>query len=375
MNIGFDAKRIVRNDSGLGNYARTLINNLNEIVDDDTTLSLYAPDKGSEQLRQQVNASERIRFVYPQALWPKSVWRSKLIVSDLRRDHIDVYHGLAGELPIGIKRSGIKSVVTIHDLIFMRHPEFFHWWDSKIYTAKFRRAVDEADRIITISECTKRDIVELGGVDPAKIDVLYQSCNQIFSVPASDEKKLEVCERYKLPSRYIINVGTIDQRKNILLAVKAMLLLPDDLKLVVVGHNTPYSLHVKHFVEQHRLGNRVLFLHNVPNADLPALYQMAECCVYPSRYEGFGIPVVEAIRSGIPVVACTGSCLEEAGGPDSLYVGPDDIEGMAHCMKQLLKGSDEREGRIARSQQYIKRFDGNDAAGKVLALYEKIYTL
>jgi len=372
VNIGFDAKRIVCNGSGPGNYGRTLINDLSEIVDKDIMLSLYAPDEGREPLRAQVKDSQRIRFVYPEHRWLKALWRSRSIVKDLQRDHIDIYHGLSGELPIGIRQSGIKSVVTIHDLIFMRNPEYYHWWDAKIYAAKFHKTVKEADRIIAISECTKRDIVELGGVNPDRIDVIYQSYGATFRYPANDEKKQEVKARYLLPPRYIINVGTIEERKNILLAVKAMELLPKDLSLVIVGRSTSYAQQVKHYVDKHHLGDRVLFLHNVTNDDLPAIYQMAEVCAYPSRYEGFGIPVIEAIHSGLPVVACTGSCLEEAGGPDCLYVNPDDVQGMAESICQLLHGAEGREQRILRAQDYIRRFEGNNVAEQVLRVYKSL---
>ena len=120
------------------------------------------------------------------------------------------------------------------------------------------------------------------------------------------------------------------------------------------------------------MAHRVHILNGVPNADLPAIYQMAEACVYPSRYEGFGIPIIEAIQSGLPVVACTGSCLEEAGGPDSLYVSPDDAEGMADAIRRSLKGAEGRDERILRSQHYVQRFEGTDVAGQVLKVYEEL---
>ena len=141
---------------------------------------------------------------------------------------------------------------------------------------------------------------------------------------------------------------------------------------MVVGRPTPYTDKVKAYVEKNNLGDRVKFLHNVPHEDLPAIYQMAEACVYPSRYEGFGLPIIEAIQSGLPVVACTGSCLEEAGGNDSIYVKPDDVYGMAEALKQVLQGAPGREERIKKSQQYVKRFEGNNVAQKVLDVYRKL---
>jgi glycosyltransferase involved in cell wall biosynthesis len=116
----------------------------------------------------------------------------------------------------------------------------------------------------------------------------------------------------------------------------------------------------------------VQILHGVSDAELPALYAGAEAFVYPSRYEGFGIPIIEAISCGLPVVACTGSCLEEAGGPDSLYVAPDDAEAMAAALRQVLLGAEGREQRILRSREYIRRFEGRDVAAQVIDLYRSL---
>ena len=175
-----------------------------------------------------------------------------------------------------------------------------------------------------------------------------------------------------LPERYIVSVGTIERRKNIILAVKAMRQLPEDVSLVVVGKPTLYADKVKRFVEQSGLADRVMFLHDVPADDLPAIYQMAEACVYPSRYEGFGLPVIEAIQSGLPVVACTGSCLEEAGGNATLYVDPDDVYGMAKAMRLTLKGAPGREERIEEGMRYVARFENADVARQVSDVYNRL---
>lgn len=372
MIIGFDAKRIVRNRTGLGSYGRNLINDMTDIVSEDTLLNMYAPDCGHEDLRNQVRTSSNTRFVYPQHPCVRSLWRTYGIVNDLKHDGVDIFHGLSGELPLGIHKSGIKTVVTIHDLIFLRHPEYYNRLDVMIYAWKFRKTVKEADRIIAISECTKRDIMHYGNVPADKIDLIYQSCSTRFKKREEKATLNDVKARYDLPQRYIVNVGTIEERKNIMLAVKAMQWIDEDISLVIVGRSTPYCETVKDYIAKNNLGNRVCILHNVGNADLPSIYQMAEVCVYPSRYEGFGIPVIEAIQSGLPVVACTGSCLEEAGGPHNLYVDPDDAEGMAKAIAQVLKGNDNREKRIRLSQEYIRRFEGNNVATQVLEIYSKI---
>ena len=369
MRIGFDAKRIVNNTTGLGSYARTLVNDLAEAADDATELRLYAPDAGNRQLRRQVVDSPLITYCYPRHAQLKWLWRTHGIVADLVADDVDVYHGLSGELPVGISKAGISSVVTIHDLIFLRHPEYYNPVDRAIYRWKFHRAVAEADRIIAISECTKRDIMYYGNVNPERISLIYQSCSTFFKLRESEDKLQDVNARYMLPPRYIVSVGTIEERKNVLLAVKALHRLPEDLSLVIVGRSTAYTEKVRRYIDENRLTDRVLILENVTNADLPAIYQMAEACVYPSRYEGFGIPVIEAIQSGLPVVACSGSCLEEAGGPDCLYVGPDDVRGMAESIRQVVKGAPGRDERVGRAQQYISRFEGNDVAKQMMEVY------
>ena len=361
--IGYDAKRIVRNGTGLGNYGRTLVNDIAQ-QDRQLDLRLYAPDKGRDELRGQIVAQDNVSFCYPhESALPcsKAWWRSKGVVRDLQRDHVQIYHGLSGELPFGISRSGIRSVVTIHDLIFLRHPEFYHWLDTKIYTWKFQQTIKEADHIIAISECTKRDIIEFGDVDESQISVIYQSCAPRFKVSSP-----------KYGERYILSVGSIEARKNILLAVKALPYLPEEVSLVIVGRHTTYTDQVIDYARTHHLDHRVKILHGVKNEELPDLYAGAEAFVYPSIYEGFGIPIIEAISSGLPVVACTGSCLEEAGGPDSLYVAPDDAEGMANAIRQVLRGAKEREERIERSQAYIRKFEGQNVAQQVIDLYHQL---
>ena len=154
-----------------------------------------------------------------------------------------------------------------------------------------------------------------------------------------------------------------------LLAVKALEYLPENLSLVLVGRSTDYAKTVRKYADHHGLGRRVVMRHDVTNDELPQLYAGTEAFVYPSRYEGFGIPIIEAISMGLPVVAATGSCLEEAGGPHSLYVSPDDAEGLAAAVRSVLRGASGREERINRCRDYIRRFEGQDVAQQVIRLY------
>ena len=368
--IGYDAKRIVRNGTGLGSYGRTLVNDLAPIMPD-VTLRLYAPDAGRDDLRCQVQSRENVRFCYPRHLrfrLQRDWWRMKGVVKDLRRDGVELYHGLSGELPEGLSAAGIPGVVTVHDLIFLRHPEFYPAIDAFFYKLKFRKMLREATRIIAISACTKRDILYYGDFPEDRIDLVYQSCSTRFSQPVSPSLLVEARRKYRLPQRYVLNVGTVEVRKNILLGIRAMAKLPADLHLVIVGRQTKYQKQLDAEIRKLGLGNRIHFLQGVPNTLLPAVYRQAEAFIYPSWYEGFGVPVIEAIQSGLPVVAATGSCLEEAGGPDSLYVDPDDADGAAAA---VLSAMENRTGMVERSRHYVRRFENQDVASQVLEVYGK----
>ena len=374
LTIGYDAKRAVSNGTGLGNYCRTLLNDLGTI---DTTDSfrLYVPDLGRDDLRSQLDMPRNMSFVTPANKLVKplrSLWRIKGIVNDLKRDGVDIYHGLTGELPLGLSEAGIKSVVTIHDLIFMRCPEYYNPVDVAIYKWKFRNAIRQANRIIAISECTRRDIMELGEIDDSRIDVVYQSCDTRFHLQVSPEQKQDVRARYSLPKRYVLFVGTIEERKNALLAAQALPYLSDEIHLVLVGRQTAYAKTITSFARQNGLANRIHMLSGVPTSDLYAIYQQAECFVYPSRYEGFGIPVIEAIQSRLPVIACTGSCLEEAGGPDNVYVDPDEPQEMAMAIKSITDNPDAARQIVTRSLDYIRRFENGNVAQEMLNVYRSL---
>ena len=374
MIIGFDAKRIVRNGTGLGNYCRTLINDMIR-CNNGKQLLLYTPDKGRDALRNQIIESENCKFVYPKKKKGKiyrSLWRTKKIVRQLVEDKVDVYHGLSGELPLGLKENGIKGVVTIHDLIFLRHPEYYHWIDRKIYTWKFHKTLKEAEHIIAISECTKRDILEFGDYNPEKISVIYQSCNPRFLQYPCKEDIVKTIQKYHLPEQYLLCVGTIEERKNLLLVIKALALLPDNIHLVAVGKQTKYTEKIKKAANNLGITHRLHLLSGVNDNELNVIYKKADIFVFPSRYEGFGIPIIEAIFSGLAVVACTGSCLEEAGGPHCLCVDPDDIKGMAKSIMHIINNKEERDERIRLSMEYVQQFKGADLASKMFDVYNCI---
>lgn len=375
MKIAFDAKRISHNSTGLGNYSRYIVNILSGYYPEHQ-YQLYFPSEGKSSLRAQIPVKRQIKDFYPKGLYTlfcfKSFWRSFGIVKDLKRNSSDLFHGLSNELPLGLRKSGIKSVVTIHDLIFIRYPQFYPWIDRHIYAYKFKKACQEADRIIAISEMTKRDIISYFHIPEEKINVIYQGCDKSFRQTVSADKKTKVREKYNLPEQYILYVGSIESRKNLLLVVKALGLLKEKVHLVAIGKQTPYTEVVKEHIQGLHLESQVSLLTNIPFDELPAIYQMASLFTYPSFFEGFGIPIIEALHSGVPVIAATGSCLEEAGGPDSIYIDPNNESEMSEAINRVLSDKDLALQMINKGKEYVTRFSDEKIASEIMNLYEQI---
>lgn len=373
MKIGFDAKRAAQNATGLGNYSRYIIGLLAGHADD-AELSLYVPDRHKTSLLDRLPSQERLKIVFPQSAWSAvpSLWRTWGITGRLQRDGIRLYHGLSNELPLNIRHArSLKSVVTIHDLLFLRYPEGYHAADRRLYNLKYRRSCLNADRIIAVSEFTKQDIVRYYGIRPERISVVCQGCDDVFRHPAGKDVQSEARAKYHLPEHYILSVGTVERRKNLMLLAKALRHLPEETQVVAVGRHTPYAREVQHFLQENGLGNRMHLIGNVAFRLLPAVYQMADVFVYPSRCEGFGIPMLEALCSGVPAIGCTGSCLEEAGGPDSAYVDPDDDKGLADALRDILNRPGRRERMIQAGHSWAGRFTDEEVLKQLLKVYEE----
>lgn len=368
MKIGFDAKRAAQNATGLGNYSRFVMRATKGLF----TRVAYAPKLPKDE-QTMADCAEIWRT--PATAWwrrLRSLWRVWGVTADIRQDGIDLFHGLSNELPLNIRRSGVRSIVTVHDLIFLRLPSCYPFFDRLIYNFKFRRACRQAHRIIAVSECTKRDIVHFYGIDPEKISVVYQGCDKAFSTPINAEKLVEVRKKYALPERYILYVGSIERRKNLKLIAEALTHLDDNYRVIAVGKRTPYAGEVEQFLRTKGIAHRLQMLHGVPFADLPALYRQATTFIYPSLYEGFGIPLLEALRSGVPVIGATGSCLEEAGGAHSIYVSPTDAVGLALAIKDTYHDLPLREQMIREGYAYAHRFDEENLVADLHAVYQRV---
>jgi glycosyltransferase involved in cell wall biosynthesis len=370
MRIGFDAKRAFLNNSGLGSYSRNLITGLSSNFPG-SDFFLYTT-KINPRLYQPASPNVHIRF--PETFIHRqltSFWRSYAVSELMIRDRIDLFHGLSHEIPFRFPSDGIKSVVTIHDLIFMRLPHLYKTIDRYIYERKFRYACQQADRIIAISRQTADDIVKFFGTDPDKIEVIYQGCHPKFYTPLTQEETDNIKTKYNLPESFLLYVGTIEERKNLLTLIRALHHGKIDIPLVVIGKKTAYTRKVLRFLDQHR-SVRTIFCDVVVNTDLPGFYQLADIFVYPSIYEGFGVPILEALASRIPVITSKGGCFSEAGGPGSLYVDPLNYRELADTILKVIRNSNLQERMVETGYQHALAFKEDTVAAKVMKVYEKV---
>lgn len=371
-NIGIDAKRAFRNFSGLGNYSRALIHGLSRLYPYNQYF-LYTPDYDGEGKWLDFSKGDNIKIVKPCGLYqaiPQALWRSAGITSNLKRDKIDLFHGLSGELPI-INLS-IPKVVTMHDVIFLRYPQYYKSLDRYIYEKKFRQACKNADKIIAISKQTADDLISFMDADPAKIEIVYQGCDKIFYTPPTTEKMRLVKEKYNLPDKFIVNVGTIETRKNLINVVKALKELPHEIKLVALGRATPYLEEVNHAVKELGLQERVQIIHNASFQDFPAIYKQAVVLTYVSVFEGFGIPVLEGLTIGTPVITSNLSSMPEAGGDAALYVDPLNPQEIAAHINMLLSSPTIVESIVEKGKMHAGKFKEEEVVSNVHKIYASL---
>ena len=370
--IGIDAKRAFMNFSGLGNYSRAFISAMSSYYPQRRYI-LYTPKNRLRPGMEDFLNSPQIEVRMPHglnALLSSMRWRSHTISRNIAADGVELYHGLSGELPLS--PISAKRVVTMHDAIFMRFPQLYKPIDRRVYAKKFAAACKSADKIVAISRATADDIIHYFGADPAKIEVIYQGCDRIFyNIPSQSDVEL-VRAKYSLPPKYILSVGTIEERKNLVTTVRALKELPSEISLVAVGRPTPYMERVKAAISELGLESRVQFIHGASFADFPAIYKGAEALVYISIYEGFGLPVLEGITVGVPVVTSNLSAMPEAGGDAVCLVDPSNSSLTAKALKEICYTPGFAEEMVRRGYAYSKNFVDTKMAASVNEIYDSL---
>ena len=365
MRIGYDAKRYYHNRTGLGNYSRTVVN------------AMRGQHKDVDAVLYDCKALERTFALGRRA----------------KREGCDLFHGLSNELPRDIVKAGVPSIVTMHDVAWRTFPDMYKPWDRLIYDWKYGWSCRNATHVVCISESTKRDVMRFYNVPEEKISVIYQPVQGVFYVNGNvnenenevqgdkvqgtkDQINLKPPTSNLQPQTYILTVGSINSRKNLMGMVKALEMIPEDMRLplVVVGNGREYRQRVEEYIDSHHLREWVRIESNIHEAErLRELYAGAVCMLYPSFYEGFGLPVVEAQLQRCPVITSNVSSLPEAAGPDAIQVNPAKPEEIAEALRRLLTDGEERRQRGEAGYRYcMEKFWPERLTEEMFDLYETL---
>ncbi len=375
MKIGFDGKRATHNFRGLGNYSRGIIEGLYHYTGHQ--LVLYTPNYKDKRANFWLENFPKLQVKTPQGLITKnfqSYWRSFSLGNELKNDHLDIYHGLSHELPKLPKNRNFKAVVTIHDLIFLRYPEYFPKLDRVVYLKKFKYSCENSDLVIAICEQTKSDLINYLNVPEEKIKIHYQSASPVFYNTKTVEELNHFKSNHQLNRPYILSVGAFEERKNQKGAIKAFNQIKNDfdVDLVLVGTGKSYLKEVKELILLYKIEDRVKILNHFPFHSLPLIYQAATVFFFPSFFEGFGIPIVEALYSKTPVVTSFGSCFPESAGPDSVYCDPAQIDSMAEGLRRVLSSQNLQLEMKTKGFEFVQKFSLESTTKKLDQIYKSL---
>ena len=374
MRIGFDAKRAFHNSRGLGNYSRTLLQGLSSYSSENKYF-LYTPKPSVKLMHlfpENILKGFQIRF--PKGFsWniAPSLWRSFGLNAVIKHDKIDIFHGLSHELPSNLIKINktIKTVVTVHDLLVFRYPKFFTFIDRSIYRQKLIHSCKNADKIFAVSNQTSNDLQEFLKIPTNKISVLHQACHpRFYQNNLRDLSKKDILHRYSLPlGPFILMVGALEENKNHKSVIKALSYIKDkELTLVIIGQGR-LKKEIFNEAKKRKILNRLQLIPFVPSQDLPSIYQLCKALVFPSFYEGFGLPIVECLASGSAVVTSRGGCFAEAGGNEAFYADPNDPESIAEEISRALKDHNAQE-----AKKHASQFNLQKTTKELLDLYQSV---
>lgn len=364
MRLGFDAKRVFHNSTGLGHYSRNLLLALNRYYPYAHYL-LFTPR------RDKVNFDHSgFEKVYPDGGWDFT-WRSWGIVRQIKKLQVDIFHGLSNEIPFTAPSAGVKTVVTIHDIIYKKYPSAYGFFDRSVYDRKTGFAVNHADRVVASSQSTLSDLEEVYGLDTSKGRVVYPPLNPIFY---NTEPGEEIHSSVQIPSEFLLFVGAGNERKNLEMLISMQEATPKGSRIpvVVVGGGSAYAKQCRKRIVQQKLDEDFLFLEACNDLQLKWLYQHAVALLYPSRYEGFGMPVTEALLCGCPVIVSNNSSLPEAGGDAALYASTYDPQEWITLLNTILDSGEWKDGFTQRAAQHTRSFSHEVIAGQMMDVYNEL---
>ncbi|NRY60528.1 glycosyltransferase family 4 protein [Clostridium beijerinckii] len=380
MKVSLELEPCLKNKSGIGIYTYELSKCLQKYSD----ITLYGHifnfinrnniDKDIEGL----NFNKNIFRLFPYGVY-RRVWNYVPIrYNFLFNDKSDIYHFFNFIVPPRIKG---KIITTIHDMTYELYPETMDIRNLKRIKNDIQYSVNRADKIITVSESSKKDIIRFLNIEESKIEVIYNGVEyNKFNKSYSEEEKNRVRYRYGLPQNYILYMGTLEPRKNIESIIEAFSLLKKEnapnsknIKLVIAGKKGWLFERILNLVDKLNLKDDVIFTDYIDENDKSIIYNMASLFVFPSLYEGFGIPVLEAMASSVPVITSNVSSLPEVAGDAAILVEAKDIKSIAKYMGKVLVDKELRNNLIKNGHEQAKKFTWESSAEKLITIYRDLY--
>jgi glycosyltransferase involved in cell wall biosynthesis len=371
--IGLDLKTLSLKYAGIGRYTSSLVQEL-------TSRNQFSY-VGFQSPSSDTSILKNIQLKYNQGItkiFNSTVLRSMLIPIDLSLNNIDLFHSLDNSTVRLLPLFPCIRVATIHDLIVFKHPEFFTRKHLTIVRNLINYATRQADHIITVSNSTKRDLLEIFPHLPEKnISVIYLAASPLFH-PSNDMQSNELLKKLDIPKRYFLSVATYEPRKNLGNLITAFKSLRkkssfNDISLVLVGGKGWLDAHVKNHVELLKKEN-IIPLGFIEDNLLPTIYSKALAFVYPSYYEGFGLPVLEAMSSGCPIITSKLSSLPEVAGNSALYIDPYSTKSITDALEKMAGNNHLREDLSDKSLKKSKEFSWRETAYQTENVYRKLLT-
>ncbi|MEX1127218.1 MAG: glycosyltransferase family 1 protein [Vicinamibacterales bacterium] len=368
MRIAIDARKL--RDYGIGTYIRNLVRNLARI--DRTTDYVLIVQPSDVEIASELGDNFR---TVPDWSGNYSVREQLSIPLDLRREKVDLFHAPHYVLPA---LTPCKSVVTIHDCIHLRFPQYLPNRLAYVYArSSLWIATHRASRVLTVSETSKRDILRYFRVPESRIDVIYNAIDERLGEAPSEAELAEVRERYQLNDPFVLYTGNIKPHKNLERLIEAFHALRrggglDQVKLLIIGDEISKYPALRRAVHRYKLHKHVRFFGFVPDKTLASLYRLASVFVFPSLYEGFGLPPLEAMAAGTPVITSNVSSLPEVVGNAAILIDPYEPESIAEAMRRVLTDAPLREELREKGLARVKQFSWERSVQRVRQIYTEV---
>jgi glycosyltransferase involved in cell wall biosynthesis len=362
--FGYDPKTGLPRRVGSGEYCYQLLLNLNRI-DKKNNYIIYLPQAPTVDLPKE-SSSWHYKIIGPRRMWTLFGLSLEFL---LKRSKPDVFLSPTHYLPIF---SPNRSLISVLDVSYIHFPQLFKSSDLNQLKNWTKFSLRKAKGVFTISQASKDDIIKEYGVPGYRIAITYPGIKAVSKAEPERLNMEELKKKYGIKKNYILYVGTLQPRKNVSRLIEAFSKLKNDIELVVVGRKGWLYEEILEAPKKYKVENKVKFLESVSDEDLPSFYKNALCFALPSLYEGFGLPVLEAMKYGCPVIISNISSLPEAGGDAALYVDPENVDDIAKNLKLLIEDKVLREKLIEKGYEQVKKFSWEKTAKETLNVLTKI---